>query len=238
MPTPWVTEVANYLKNNPQTDLGLHLTLTSEWTTYKWGSVAPIDEVSSLVNEFGYFHDSTGTYLENAKISEVEKELRAQIQLAVTFGIDFTHFDAHMGAATATPELFALYLQLGRENQVPVLVHPETTSNPDFRKHIQETDILINASFGMPTSAYPGKMGAHYANTLRGMQPGLNTIIIHMAHDNAESQAITVDRPLWGAAWRQEDYDFFTSEECAQIIEQRHIQLVTWREIRDKLVRK
>jgi len=66
----------------------------------------------------------------------------------------------------------------------------------------------------------------------------LNIILLHAALDNAEMQAVTVDHPDFGSAWRQADYDFFSSEECKKILRDQKIQVVTWREIRDKIVRK
>src|SRR5436305_463054 len=82
MPTPWVTEVVEYAKRNPNADLGLHLTLTSEWATYRWGGVAPHDQTPSLHDADGTLPRETGTVVKRAKLDEVERELRAQIDRA------------------------------------------------------------------------------------------------------------------------------------------------------------
>ena len=70
------------------------------------------------------------------------------------------------------------------------------------------------------------------------MKPGLNCILIHIAFDNKDMRDITLDQVNYGSAWRQADFDFFTGDECRQLIEKNNIQLITWREIRDKLIRK
>jgi len=103
IPTPWVTEVAEYAKKNPNADLGLHLTLTSEWATYRWGSTAPRDQVPSLHDADGTLPRSTQTVATRAKLDEVEKELRAQIDRAYAIGIKPTHVDSHMARCSTRP---------------------------------------------------------------------------------------------------------------------------------------
>jgi hypothetical protein len=71
----------------------------------------------------------------------------------------------------------------------------------------------------------------YYTNIISNLEPGLTQILIHTAFDNEEMQAITVEHPNWGAAWRQADYDFFTSEVCKQLLQDQNVVLVTWREI-------
>jgi hypothetical protein len=80
-------------------------------------------------------------------------------------------------------------------------------------------------------------METYYKGVLNGLKPGLNVIIIHTAYNDKEMQSVTVDHPDWGAAWRQADYDFFTSETCKRILKDQGIHVVTWREVRDKLIR-
>jgi hypothetical protein len=78
---------------------------------------------------------------------------------------------------------------------------------------------------------------AFYANILNSLQPGVSLIILHAAYDDSEMQAVTYEHPDYGAAWRQAEYNFFTSGTCRKLLQQNRIQLITWREIRDKIIR-
>src|SRR2546426_6127685 len=111
VPTPWIAEVAAYARAHPNADLGLHLTITSEWETYRWGSVESKDKVASLLDSSGTFPSEVQPVTKNAKVVEVERELRAQVERALALGIRPTHLDSHMGALFSTPELMATYVK-------------------------------------------------------------------------------------------------------------------------------
>ena len=78
----------------------------------------------------------------------------------------------------------------------------------------------------------------YYENVLINLSSGVHILLIHTAFDNAEMQAMTIDHPDWGAAWRQADFDFFTSAKCREILQKEKIQLVTWREIQEAVFSK
>ncbi len=98
VPCPWFPEIAAYAQSNPEADLGLHLTITSEWKNYKWGPVTPQAQVPGLVNKNGFFYSSVDSVLKNATAIEVQEEIHNQIKRAIQFGVQPTHLDAHMGA--------------------------------------------------------------------------------------------------------------------------------------------
>jgi chitin disaccharide deacetylase len=235
MPCSWVPEVADYAKRHPEADLGLHLTLTSEWKHYKWGPLLQ-NEVKSLLTEEGYLTDGSVNLAEKAKVDEVEKELRAQIALARQLGIDITHLDSHMGILFMSPELAQTYVKLGRELKVPVLL-TNRGFGPDLRQLVTDKDVVADNVYILTPADYAKGSAGYYTNVLKNMQPGLNVILLHAAFDDAEMKAVTVDHPDYGAAWRQADYDFFTSAECKKLLKDQNIQLITWRAIRDKLLR-
>ena len=122
VPCPWLTEVAAYVKENPKADLGLHLTLTSEWKHYKWGPVTSTSSVPGLVNKNGFFYSSVDSVVRSASPAEVEEELRNQVKKSIQMGIDPTHLDAHMGTAFSTPAFLKAYIKIGKEFNVPVLL--------------------------------------------------------------------------------------------------------------------
>jgi len=239
VPCPWLPEVAAYAKANPNHDLGLHLTLTSEWKHFKWGPVSECGEMTGLVDSLGYFYDNCADFASNAKPEDVEAELRAQIKKAKDMGIEPTHLDSHMGCLFfQNPVLFAIYLKMGREYGIPAMVgHDLLGALPEsFKQAVTEKDIVIDRIFTANPDDYKKGMAQYYTSVFQSLQPGVSALLIHTAYDDAEMQGVSIDHPDWGAAWRQADYDFFTSETCRKLLKEQGIQLITWREV-GKLMR-
>ena len=160
VPCAWLPEAAEYARNHPEADLGIHLTVTSEWQTFKWGPVAPKDKVPSLIDSLGYFYDNCADFARKAKVKEVEIELRAQIELALSMGIQPTHFDSHMGCLFfQSIELFELYLKLGREYKVPVLLESGLLQvlGKDYMRLGKEGEIIIDQVVSAGTKDFDQK---------------------------------------------------------------------------------
>ena len=241
VPTPWFPEIAAYAsENSEEKDFGLHLTVTSEWKDYKWGPTSSKNEVPSLVNPHGYFYHLVDSVVANSNANDVEKEITAQIEKALDFGIDVTHLDAHMGAVMSTPEFLETYVEKGREYKIPVLL---SRDNPSFKEiesklNLTPRDIITDYVYQANPEIYSSKgMEKYYEEVLNELQPGLSVILIHLAVNNEEMMAVTKDHPHWGSQWRQDDLDFFTSNKARKLIEDNNIILVTWRELRDRIVR-
>lgn len=235
VPCPWFPEVAAYAATHPGADLGLHLTLTSEWNFFKWGPVADRQNVPGLVNRNGYFFSSVDSVIKSSNATEVEKELRAQIEKAKKAGIDITHFDSHMGTLYSSKDYLQVLLKLGKEYKVPVMLNQQVLS---MSGSTSGDDVMLNNIYIESSPDRAKGTEAFYTNILNSLQAGVSLIIIHSASDDSEMQAVTVDHPDYGAAWRQADANFFTSENCKKILQHNGIQLITWREIRDKIIRK
>jgi predicted glycoside hydrolase/deacetylase ChbG (UPF0249 family) len=240
VPCAWLSEIAAYAKSHPNACLGLHLTLNAEWKVYKWGPVTPHDQVPSLLDGNGYLNESVEAFLKTAKAGEVERELRNQIERAKHFGIDPTHFDAHMGAAFSTEKFLETLIKLGHEYKVPVLISKDFSRvlNIDYTKFVTDKDVIVDRVIIASGRDYASGMENFYTQQIKSLQPGLNVLLLHAAYDNDEMKAITVDHEDYGAAWRQQDFNFFTSEKCKRLLADEKIKVVTWREIRDKIVRK
>jgi predicted glycoside hydrolase/deacetylase ChbG (UPF0249 family) len=233
VPTPWFSEIAAYARSHPKADFGLHLTLTSEWNYYKWRSLA--DDVPGLNNKEGFLFGDADSVYKSAKLNEVEKELRKQIEKANQFGVDVTHLDSHMGTLFGNTDYLKLYIQLGREYKIPVMIpKPLGASLGSF---LTDKDVVVDDIRTADPTDFKNGMDKYYTGVLNSLKAGVSVLIIHTAYDDKEMQSVTVNHPDWGAAWRQADYNFFSGETCKKILKDQGIHVVTWREIRDKLVR-
>ena len=232
VPCPWLPEIAAYARSHPEADLGLHLTLTSEWRFYRWGPVSPRDRVSSLLDNTGYLYPTESEAASHAKAMEVESEIRAQIDRARAFGIKPTHLDSHMGTLYQNKTLFEILLRVGRDNQLPVLLPKEMlASTNDLSSILNQNDIAIDRMITIGPSVPADGWSKFYSDAIKSMQPGVTELIVHIAYDDEEMRGATADHPDWGAAWRQRDFQFFTSDTFRRLLQESHIKLVTWREI-------
>jgi len=229
IPTPWVTEVVEYAKAHPNADLGLHLTFTSEWLPYRWGGVAPRDQVPSLYDPDGTLPKLTRTVVTRAKVGEVEKEIRAQIDRAYALGLKPTHVDSHMAALYSSPELFRTYVKVARSYRLPFNFHG--IMSPQLRAAVKESDIFPSTII-MAAEAKPrDEWMRFYLDAIRKLEPGLTEILVHLGYDDSELRAVTAGYDVFEAKWRQRDYDVVTSPEFKQALKDNGVVLVTWRDI-------
>lgn len=231
VPCPWLTDVAAYVRLHPAADIGIHLALTSEWKTYRWGSVAPADQVPSLLDPDGYFWSETGLAVRHDKPEEVEREIRAQIERARLAGIRPTHLDMHMAVLGQTPELFAIYAKVARENRLPFLAVRLPAAPPKMLAQLRDTDVVLD-SLVMAQHLPEESWMDFYARALKSVKPGLNEIIVHLGYEDAELVAVAAEHPDFGAAWRQRDYDAVTSPQFKKLLEDTRITLLGWKDVK------
>ncbi len=226
VPCPWFEEAVKMLNENPGLDVGIHLTLTSEWENYKW---RPLTYGPSLVDKDGYFFQNTrewdkwpagtGFFDANPKIEEVEQELRAQIEMALKKIKNVSHISAHMGTATCRPDLAKLVKKLAKEYDLVV----------DLRAH------GIQYAGGMGDGkAPPDSRADALAETLEKLEPGLWMIVDHPGYDTPEMQAITHKGYEHVANDRDGVTRAFTSEKVKEVIKKRGIKLMSYGDFKKK----
>lgn len=221
VPAPWFNEAVQMLAENPGYDVGVHLTLTSEWEKVKWGPITP---APSLVDRQGNFYpttsrrkdspDNMGFLQAEPKLEEVERELRAQIEIAVEKIEHVTHLSCHMGTATCTPELHGLVQRLAAEFELPLeipdLQRAERWSGKDVTAEQKERNLV---------------------RLLENLQPGCWLIVEHPGLDTPEMNALGHPGYENVAADRDGVTRAFTSEKVKEVIRRRGIQLISYGDV-------
>lgn len=245
MPCPWVPEWHHYLQNNPDVDNGLHITLTSEWEEYGWEPLAGKEAVPGLTDEEGCMWDNVPLVVENASAEEVEKEIRAQVDRALTMGMPVTHLDTHMGTVFATPAFLLAYVKVGMEKNIPLMLpggHMTHTmrENGDAVAELKASGIIEtvwNAGLPILDDLHTGGYGwknfeekkAETIEFLRNLKPGVTQFIVHCTKVTPHFEAISTSGPT-----RQADLDLMTDPDIKRIIEEEGIILTTWRELKER----
>ena len=165
--------------------------------------------------------------------AEAEREIRAQVERAIALGIHPTHLDSHMGSLFARPELFATLARVAHDYHLPFLAArgmgggaPLPTNDKDVL-----LDSVVIAGMNQPRDQWK----EFYFGAIKNLKPGLTEMIVHLGHDDAELQAVTVDHEPYGSAWRQRDYDIVTSQAFRQALKDNNVTLVTWRQVQTLL---
>jgi chitin disaccharide deacetylase len=247
VPCAWFPEFAAYARKHPERDYGIHLTLTCEWKNYRWGPVAPRDQVPSLIDEQGYLHRDNPPVVAKAKLSEAETELRAQIDRAKAFGIRLSHLDTHMGTLLDRPDFLELYVNLGIAYNLPVMFTRQASlpafqaKYPALRGHDRQLlDMLdthrlpVLSSVVMLYNKGEHSVRTHnYLKAFETLPPGVNELIVHCGIDNPELEAITDSAQL-----RDSDRRFVTDPDTKAQLARMAITLTNWGEFRQSVDRK
>jgi chitin disaccharide deacetylase len=238
VPCPWLLEIASYARAHPEADLGLHLTLTSEWSLYRWGPVLGKDQVTSLLDSSGYLYSSELEAAAHIDVKEVEAEIRAQIARARALGIQPTHLDSHMGTLYQNKALFEVLVRVSREYKLPFRVSRDWFSRAQFMPALLgPDDVVLDRTISIEPDVAPEDWSKYYANEIKNLQPGVTDMIVHLAYADEEMKGVTSGHPNWGAEWRQRDFDFVTSNAFRQLLKENNVKLITWREV-GKLIAK
>ena len=240
MPCPNAEDMIEWAKEHPDVDVGLHLTLTSEWKEYRWPSVSPVDEVPSLIDEEGKLWHEVPDVVQHASAEDVAKEVRAQIEKSLAMGYRPDHIDTHMGALFGHPDYTKAYMQIAMEYGIPAMVID--MGDPEVVARYKETgypvtDEMIKymESYTLPkldnfTSApnaktYEEKVAA-FQGLIKSLQPGLTEIIFHPSVGTENLKSIT-------GSWQQRiwEAEMFADPELIQFFEDEGIIFTNWKEI-------
>jgi predicted glycoside hydrolase/deacetylase ChbG (UPF0249 family) len=222
VPCPWARDAAARYRGE---DVGVHLTLNSEWDLYRWG---PITYGPSLLDGDGGFPRTVQDVWDHADIDEVRRELRAQVERAILWGFDVSHLDSHMGTVQLRPEFFDVYLELAVEFQLPLRLSgasSETTIGFPFRRLAADEGVLFPDHF----LHVRGPARTMFERALFELRPGVTEIFGHPAADTPELRALAPD---WSN--RVDDHDLFVRDQSIRaMVERAGVQFVGYREIRD-----
>ena len=243
VPCPWFSEIAAEAAADSDLDCGVHLTLNSEMTHYRWGPITRPGPASGLTDDHGYLWPDVASVRRHAHPEAVEAEWRAQIDRALAAGIDVTHLDAHMGSALA-PEWCERYVAVGIDYGVPVLI---TGTLGDYGpcNHLASVDedpfdeaVAAARSAGMPVFdrvletdfSRPRGRPADYRAVLGDLDAGLIYCAFHPnAPGGAEIEIIEPDQ----FHVRTDEYELFSTAVWKDWLESRPYELATMRELRD-----
>ncbi|OZB90811.1 polysaccharide deacetylase family protein [Paenibacillus sp. XY044] len=252
MPCPWAKEAAEWAAARPNVDVGIHLTFTSEWDTYRWGPVTRRQTVLSLITEEGYFPRDCRTVETKARAAEIYAEMTGQIRLARRMGLTPTHLDNHMGSLYGLEtgrDFISLVLSICAGNGFPFRLPrhiPASLPLPSAARRIHKARVREADSLGvvipdyliqLPFSLRPGETYESFresmAAALCSLQSGVSELYIHPAVITDELMAIHHE-------WlkRGMELQIFRDPWIREVMRSQRIRQISWRSLQQLQLRR
>lgn len=244
VPCPWFPQVAAYARGAPQIDLGVHLTLNSEWDACRWGPLSTRDPASGLLDAEGYFPRESEAVQAQANPDAVRLELQTQIERALQAGIDVTHIDTHKGTV-AHPKFVPGYVQLATHFRLPPMMLRLDQAGwlalgldagtaalaAALAPQLEEQGLPLLDHMVMLPLDQPHDRLELAKRTFEALPPGVTHFIIHPAQDTPELRALApTDWPS-----RVADYQTFTNPELRAFVRNAGIQVIGYRAVREAM---
>ncbi len=243
VPCSWFPQVATFCRQHPNADMGVHLTLTSEWDNYRWSPVSTHQVESGMIDDEGYFYRTSEETQSNGNPEAIQTELQTQLDRAISAGIEVTHLDTHMNTV-AHPKFVNSYIQLAIKHRLPFLFPRQDEAG--FRKLGMDAEIAsIAASLvnyleeqGMPLVDHAAGLDLdkpidrldQAKQAMSELPVGITHFIIHPSIETPELIAITPD-------WRSRvaDYKTFKDEELRQYIDDIGVKIIGYKTLKQLL---
>ena len=239
MPCPWVPEMAAWCRAHPEADVGVHVTLNSEWDGYRWGPLSTRDPKSGLIDDEGCLWRSVEELHRHMDPDAAIAEMRAQIETALAMGIDVTHIDTHMGAVMH-PQLLPAYVQLAIEYRIPAMlprIPRERAAEWGLDPAIADTLLarlndLVATGFPVLDMILAARgQGDHldvYRRLFDQVPVGITHLLLHPFVPGYDIEAIS-----GSAAYRVADYETFLRAELKEHVVGQGVHLIGYRRLRD-----
>ncbi len=241
VPCPWFRDLAERSAAEPSLDLGIHLTLTSEWAGYRWGPISTVSRASGLIDGDGHFWRTLALLAEHVVPEAAETEFRAQIERALAAGIEATHLDTHMGVAVI-PALLDIFLGLGAEYRLPVLLprRPDeffrvlkmdpSAAEPCRRAvaDLEARGVPLIDDFRLTPGVSSEESDATYRGLAASLPPGLTFIALH---PNAPGDIEAIVPPR--AHFRTDEYRILSAGHFTAWLAENGVHTIGCRRLRD-----
>lgn len=223
VPCPWAREAAQMFEGFP---IGVHLTLTSEHGGYRWRGLT---NGVSLSDDEGFFPNTTKVALQRITEADARAECRAQIETALSWGVDVTHLDTHMNVMQARTDLYEIYLDLAEEFRLPVrMFSRKETEKQAFRARdrAKAHDLLFNEHIVYP---WPRRTRDVLFEEIPKLPPGVSETFAHPVLDGEELRAYdTINADI-----RTHDAVCLTDPTVSDLLDQHNIKRISFRELRE-----
>jgi chitin disaccharide deacetylase len=239
VPCPSADEFIEWAKNNTNEDVGIHLTLTSEWKDYRWDTVAPTADVPGLIDSDGFMWRDVMSVVINATPEEVEKEICAQIDKAISAGVQPGHIDTHMGTLYGSVEFAKVYMKVAMKYNIPAMVIEFTGDVlKRFRAQgypITDDMVSFSSSYTLPKlddfhaapekKTYEEKKQAFF-ELVKSLKPGITEIIFHPSIETDNLKSIT-------NSWQQRVWEsqMFRDPDVVQFFKDEGVLFTNWKDM-------